>query len=238
MLETNQHSPTMKKVIRIVMSAILIASVAAVSANASGDSKKSRKEQNAEVRKELDAKASKNARKEAKAKEKAGWKTIGAGRPIEAQLDRVWKYQLENEDGENEYIIQVGTATGNTISVAQAVAKRNAQNLIARDLETTLGIMIEGDIDNSSYSDDDVQSLDNMRQVDQSFVQAKLKKMITLAEWYRKTDTGKYQVEVTMALKVSTLKEDLKEAWLNDMKARNDDMHKNLSDKLDAKEAE
>lgn len=223
----------MKKIVHLVLCALFLASISVVSANAGGDSKKTRKEQNAEVRKELDAKASKYARKEAKAKIKEGWKPIGAGRPIEAQLDRVWKYQLENENGEIEYIVQIGTANGKTLSAAQAAAKRNAQILIARELETSIGVLIEGELNNSALSDEEVQSLDNMRQVDQSFIQQNLKKTITLAEWYRKTDNGVYQVELTMALKISTLKEDVREAWLNETQSRNEDMHQKLSGKLD-----
>lgn len=233
MLETNQHSPTMKKFFCIVMSAIFIASIAAVSANASSERKKTRREQNAELRKEFDDKASKTARKQAKAKEKQGWMPIGGSRPIEAQLERVWKYQLEDEDGETQYIVESGTATGNTMSAAQAAADIAARNKIASRMETDLGIMEEGELNNSAHSDDDVQSSDNMRQVYQSFVKRKLKKTFTLAEWYRKTENGKYQVEVTMALKSSTLKEEFQEEWLRYTKVRNDDMHKKLSEKLD-----
>ena len=140
---------------------------------------------------------------------------------------------MEDEDGETQYIVESGTATGNTMSAAQAAADIAARNKIASRMETDLGIMEEGELNNSAHSDDDVQSSDNMRQVYQSFVKRKLKKTFTLAEWYRKTENGKYQVEVTMALKSSTLKEEFQEEWLRYTKVRNDDMHKKLSEKLD-----
>lgn len=60
-----------------------------------------------------------------------------------------------------------------------------------------------------------------------------LKKTILLGEWYRKTDSGKYEVQVTMAVKIATFKEEAKEAWLNEVKAKNEELRNKLNDRLD-----
>ncbi|MDE6416687.1 MAG: hypothetical protein K2K68_06660 [Duncaniella sp.] len=223
----------MKKFIYFLLCAVFFAGLTTVSTSAAEKTKKTRKEINAEYRKEFDTKASKSARKRAKELTKKGWRPIGAGKSIEAQLDRAWQYEEPNEDGELEYIVQSGTAVGNTLSSAQAAAKQQARLAIAKSLETEMGAIIEGSINHKELSDEEVRDVNEMNEVNTSFVQQKLKRTIVITEWYRDTDNGKYQVEVSMALKISTLKEEATEAWLSGVKNKNEELYKKLSGKLE-----
>lgn len=223
----------MKKFIYVVLSAMLLACVTTVPASAADETKKTRKERNAEYRKEFDTKASKSARNRAKALTKQGWKPIGSGKSIEAQLDQAWQYDTPNEDGELEYIVQSGTAIANTLATAQAAAKQQARLAIAKSLETEIGAIIESSINYEALSDDEIQEANTLNEVSSTFVKQKLKKTIVISEWYKETDNGKYKVEVSMAVKIATLKEEAKEAWLNDVKTKNEELYNKLSDKLE-----
>ncbi|MDE5774639.1 MAG: hypothetical protein K2H86_09340 [Muribaculaceae bacterium] len=199
---------------------------------AAKETPKTRKELNAEYRKEYDAKASKTARKQAKDLVRDGWKPIGSGKPIEAQLDRAWQYSEPNDDGELEYIVQSGTATANTLASAQAAAKQQARLAIAKSLEAEMGALIETSLNHQEFSEDEVRDGNEMNEVSTTYVNQKLKKTIVISEWYRETKNGKYQVTVSMAVKISTLKEEVKEAWLNGVKSKNEELYNKLSDKL------
>ena len=223
----------MKKFIYVLLCAIVLTGISTVMSSANAETKKTQRERNAEYRKEFDQKASKSARKQAKTLTKEGWKPTGSSKSIEAQLDRAWQYREPNENGELEYIVEEGTAIGNTLSAAQAAARYQARLALAKSLESEMGALIEGNLNNSELSDDEVNTLNEMREVNSSFIQQKLKKSLVISEWYRKMPNGKYQVEVSMALRIATLEEEAKAAWLNDVKARNEEMHKKLSDRLE-----
>ena len=229
----NKHSPTMKRFIIGTFTVVFLAFFAALTVNASEETKKTRKEQKAELRKEFDAKASKKARQRAKELKKDHWQLFGAGSTFEDQLERAWRYQEPNEDGEIEYIVESGTGTGKNRNAAQNAAKMNARSAIGKTLESEIGSLIEGNLNNSVMSEDEALTQDDMNEVYTSFMQQKLKKAIVVSEWYRKTDAGTYQVDVTMALRIATFKEELNELWKRETKEKNEQMHKKLSEKLE-----
>lgn len=222
----------MKRILNFVMFSMFLVGLTTMSTYASAETKKTMQERNAEYRKEFDRKASKSARKQAKELVKEGWKPIGAGKPIEAQLDRAWQYKEPNEDGEMEYLVETGTSIANTLSTAQAAAKQQARLAIAKSLESEVGSLIEGSLNHAELSDDDVRDVSKMNEVNNTFVHQKLNKSIVISEWYKKTDNGKYKVEVTMALKITTLKEETEAAWLNEVKTKNEALYDKLFDKL------
>ena len=223
----------MKKLIYFMLFLGWVIGSTPITTSAADEVKKTRNERNAEYRKEIDTKASKNARNRAKELTKKGWKPIGAGKTIEAQLDRAWPYSEPNDDGELEYIVQTGTAIANTLSSAQAAAKHQARLAIAKSLEAEIGAIIDGSLNHEELSDEEVRDTNEMNEVSNTFVNQKLKKTFVISEWYRETNNGKYQVEISMAVKISTLKEEAKETWLNDIKVKNEELYKKLSYKLE-----
>lgn len=227
----------MKKFIYFLLCAVLLSGTSTISATSSEQTKKTRKERNAEFRKEIDTKASKSARNRAKELIRAGWKPIGSGKPIEAQLDRAWQYEELNENDEREYIVEKGTAIANTLDAAQASAKHQARLAIAKSLETKLAGMTESEINNKALSDEDVSTNSNMDGVNIELVNQKLRKAIVISEWYRKTENGKYQVEVSLAIRITTLKEEAKQNWLNDIKSKNEELYNKLTEKLESEKS-
>ncbi len=209
-----------------------------VQASPADQTKKTNSERNAEYRKEYDVKASKAARNRAKELVKAGWKPVGSGKSIEAQLDRAWQYEEPNENGEFEYIVQPGTSVGNTLASAQAAAKQQARLALAKSLETEMAALIDGSLNHIEVSDEDVNDENTMNEVNTSFVRQNLKKAIVISEWYRKNANGKYEVEVSMAIKIATFKEEAKDAWLNEIKNKNEDLFYKLNQKLEQLKSE
>ena len=209
----------------------------ALTVDASEATKKTRKEQKAELRKEFDAKASKKARQRAKELKKAGWELFGAGSTFEDQLERAWRYQEPNDDGEVEYIVETGTGTGKNRNSAQNAAKVNARSAIGKAIESEFGSLMEGNSNNSVMSEDEVLTQDDINEVYTSFMQQKLKKAVVISEWYRKTDSGTYQVDVTMALRIATFKEELNDLWKKETKEKNEQLYQKLSDKLEKNKA-
>lgn len=136
-----------------------------------------------------------------------------------------------------EYIVETGTGTGKNRNSAQNAAKANARSAIGKALESEFGSLIAGSLNNSVMSEDEALTQDDINEVYTSFMQKKLKKTIVISEWYRKTDSGTYQVDVTMALRIATFKEEINELWKKETKEKNEQLYQKLSDKLENNKA-
>lgn len=227
----------MKRFIIGTLTVIVLAFVAVVTSNAGEETKKSRKEQKEEFSKVFDAKKSKAARQRAKELKKEGWQLIGGGSSFEEQLERAWRYQEPNDDGEMEYIVESGTGTADNRSGAINAAKLDARAAISRALESEISGLSESNLNNSVWSEDDAKTRADMHEVLTSFMHQNLKKAIVVTQWYRKTESRKYQAEVTLVLRISTLKEELNELWNKETKEKNEELQKKLSEKLKNSEA-
>lgn len=222
----------MKRIIYLLLSVFIIASVSTLAANAGEKSKTTQNDRRVELRKKFDAKTSKSATKRAKELVKAGWKPIGGGKPIEVQLERAWQYEEPNEDGEVEYIVESGVGIARTKDVAINIAKREAALAIAKSLEIEVSALSDGLIANRALSEEEVYTKADMSEVNKTFVSKKLKKMILLSQWYRTTENNNIEVESTWAIKISTIKEELKEAWLKEVNVKRNELNEELLERL------
>lgn len=134
------------------------------------------------------AKAGKEAKKEAKKLAKEGWKTVPGLESLENQLEKSYRLQSElDPKGYPAYFTGQGSATAADYDAAKRQALALARQNIARQLQSDLEAI-------TRVTSDATAELTARDIVIQS-----LGRLTPAMEIYRRTESGRYEVLVTLA---------------------------------------
>lgn len=219
---------------KVILSVLLILGVCAapessVYAKDKKDVYKERQEINKKKRKILNEKASKDARNEAKSLAKQGWKSAPGTLPLEKQIDRQFLLLEEyDEDGYPAYLFGSATSTGGNYDAAKLQATALAKQDLAGQIETSVGALIENDIETKQLDNGDAVSITKSLAAGKQLIQNKLGRTLPVIEIYRDNGNGK-EVRIMIAYNYEMARALAKKAIQQDLEARGD----SLSNKLD-----
>ncbi len=180
---------------------------------------KERKEMSKLAEKELKAKVDKKAKKEAKKLQKEGWKVAPGALPLEKQLDRSYKMQLqEDENFFPLFIMGEATSIGGNYDAAKMQAVNLAKVQLAGNIQTEITGLVESSVGNEQLSQEEAESITTTTMGSVSKIAQNIGRVITVVEVYRDTKSGKevrvvifYNAEMAKKATMSAVQEDLKQ---------------------------
>lgn len=192
----------MKKIIIMVLMA-MVASTAVI-AQSSVEMAKAQQELNQINMKLLNAKPSKDAKKLAKQRVKEGWRVMGSGRSMEAQItsDQLLEIEVMADDNGNpmrRFIQHSASAVAGTQNAAYAAARAACQTEIAAMIETYLAGAMQQKVDNSQSSAINAITVDKFHERSKAIIDACLRNMIPGLNIYRVLANNNYEVMVTIS---------------------------------------
>lgn len=152
----------------------------------------------------------KDAKTMAKSYAADGWKTMPGSPSLQMQFERAVKAKIERDKfGEAKYIVQTGTAIGETYNAAKFQAIQSAKAIIATDLEQ----VFEGEI-SGHLGDDGVNeaSVEAAKMTTKSAVEKKLGQVMVLSEVYKQHGPKNFEVSVQVAYDMDKAKSIAKES--------------------------
>lgn len=150
---------------------------------------------------ELDKASQKALKKQIKELKSEGWKVNPGQLPLETQLTRAFKSQVDGE-----MITGEGKSTGTVYDAAKTQAITVAKTMLAGQLRTDLTQSLKAELANQESSTGDpiskAEAIVKMqgRSIDQHLTRPKV-----LMECYRKLPDGKIEVQVTLGIPGDTL---------------------------------
>lgn len=167
------------KTLSNLISMILILVIMTVAANAQDNKKQPDKKQ----QKEQNSKIEKNAKADAKKFIKEGYTNPIGTQTLEMQFDRAWKMESElYEDGHPKYIIETGSAVGETQSAAKIQAFQSAKMTIAGNISSQVAELTKNNFSNAQLNSEEAASVTQTLSTSQTLVAQSLGRTITLVE--------------------------------------------------------
>lgn len=151
---------------------------------------------------ELNSKATKAARKAAKEYEKQGWQVAPGPLPLEKQLDRMYKMQLEFDDnGYPKYIIGEAMSPGSTYDAAKMQALELAKQNLAGQISTEVTALVESSVANNQMDSEQVASLVETVSASKNLISQRIGRVITVVDCFRvRAGSGKKITEVRVVI--------------------------------------
>ena len=172
---------------------------------------------------EINAKASKSARVEAKKLVKEGWKVAPGSMPIEKQLDRRWKMQVEqDEDGFPKYIMGQAASKGGNYDAARMQALNLAKIELAGNIATEVTALIESDVENNQMDANEAQSVTESVMGSVNTIAQSIGRTIVVSDFYRELSNKNVEVSIVLFYNGQMAKEAAKKAIKDDMMKRGD----------------
>ncbi len=225
----------MKKLISIVMTALMIGMGAMAQSNT--DLVKQRQELNKNLNKILEVKPTKEAKKQAKAYTKEGWVVPAGEHSIEQQLMRSYylnSEQMSDDYGNlsNRFIQHTAQSVAGSYNAAFASCRANAQTEISTQLSNEIAAAVQTKLDNAQRDAVSATTVDEMNQRMRSIVHQSLSNSITSIVMYRRTSNNNYEVQVRFAYdKLETLAR-IKEQMRQELKDQGDTLLPTVNEAL------
>lgn len=142
----------------------------------------------------------KQAKKEAKQLKKEGWKVPVGGLPMEQQLLKAYKLQVETDaDQQPKYIFGQAMSGGTFYDAAKIQATELAKAELAGNISTDLTTLVTTKLENRQTGPGEATSASEIVQKGKALVSQKLKMPITLIELFRDRKEGGMEVQVRLA---------------------------------------
>ena len=178
---------------------------------------------------ELNEKASKAAKKEAKSYIKEGWLVAPGHLPLEKQLDRTYQMQYEFDDlGYPKYLMSEAMSIGATYDAAKLQAIELARLTLAGQLQSEVIALVENEVANEQLSNEQAASVTETVIAGKNLISQKLGKVITIIECYREKNNGNKEVRVMIAYNTDMAIEAAKNAVVEELKKKGDELHEKL----------
>ena len=232
-LPTNNHNQTMKKIISLIVSVVLLFGTTTVYADSLKSQEKTRKEITKQSKKDLEQKASKAARKEAKKLKKNGWSVAPGALPLEKQLDKSYLMQYEyDSEGYPRYIMAEGMSIGGNYDAAKMQALELAKQNLAGQIQTEITALIENIVANEQIEQGDAASITRSVMASKNLISQSIGRIVPVVETYRVVNDNNREVLVRIAYDTDTAKAVAKKVVKEDLKQRGDDLHYKLDQLL------
>ncbi len=191
--------------VRIIISAIVSASLLLASTGVLAQDVATRKEYRKIERHErflnrqVKDKAIRSARKEARKLAKQGYKAPVGKLPIDKQLEKAWQCQYEmDSNGYPFYFIATARTTGSNYSAAQMQAVNLAKLDLAGQIQTRVNQLIEAKVANDEISAESAASINSFVSASKNLISNTLGRVMILVEIYRVNEAGNNEVQVTL----------------------------------------
>lgn len=223
----------MKKIISMVLVAMMACT--AVFAQSSIEMAKAQRELNEINMKLLNAKPTKDAKRLAKQRAKEGWKVMGSGRLMEAQITADQLLEIEvmadgNGNPMRRFIQHSASAVAGTQNAAYAAARAACQTEIAAMIETYVAGAMQQKIDNAQSSAINAMTVDKFHQRSKSIIDACLRNMQPGLNIYRVLANNNYESMVTISFDKKQVAVALKQQLQKELEIEGD---KELNDLVD-----
>ena len=177
-------------------------------------------------------KTAKEIDKEAKSLKKDGWDVAEGKLPLNKQLERSYAKQLEqDENGNDKWITSTAAGVDKKQKVAMKKATAAARQQLVQQLESQVDVLINTSLASESYSEEEINTLDNFAEEGTSYasVNTPTDDLLLLYNYNKKTKVWKCQT--TIGWNTEIAKNMALEGIRNSLK----ETSKNLRDKLDKK---
>ena len=166
---------------------------------------------------------SKDAKKEAKRLKKEGWTVSPGGLPLEKQVNRLYMYLEQADEGE-------GRATAENFAAAQIQATELARMNLASKISSEATGIIDNLVANKMLADDQAASITTTMVENKTIFSQKLGRLQTPLTVVRELKNKNKEVMVRVVSKASSIQEIAKEA----IRAELEKQGKELSEELKA----
>ena len=203
----NKNNRVMKR-IYLILGVVLFGFITPVNAQSQTERVKEYKTMKKLTESELNQKATKSARTEAKKLKKEGWLTSPGALPIEKQLDRSYRMQMEiDDDFVPVYMMGEGMSTGENYDAAKMQAIELAKQQIASQIQTELTALVESNVANNQLSAGEAASVTKSITAAKSLISQGLGRMMPVVEVYRTLNNKNKEVLVRLAYSSSKARE-------------------------------
>ena len=204
-----------------------------VTAQTVKDIRKERQEIRKESKNDLNEKATKIARKEAKKLTKEGWVTVPGALPLEKQLDKSYKMQMEyDEDMYPKYLMGEAMSIGENYDAAKMQALELAKQNLAGQIQTEVTALIENSVANQQLANEEASSLTQSIMGAKNLISQSIGRTITVMECYRVKTNKNKEVLVRIAYNGAMAKAAAKRAVQDELKSKSEDIQKKLDEIL------
>ncbi len=180
---------------------------------------------------ELNEKATKAARQAAKKYAKEGWTVPPGALPLEKQLDRVYKMQMEfDEDLFPKYLMGEAMSIGENYDAAKMQALELAKQNLAGQIQTEISALVENTVSNNQLPKEQAASVTKSVMASKNVISQSIGRVIPVIEMYRVTRSKTKEVMVRIAYNSDMAKEAAKKAVRKDLEEKGEKLH----DELDA----
>lgn len=170
-----------------------------------------------------------DAKKNAKKYEKEGWLTLPGALPLVRQLEESYKMEKSKDyNGENEFILRVALAVGQSYDAAKMQAIQVAKTYIADALESEVAGIMENSVNNQILGEDEAASIEKTLTSSKSKIAQRLGRVVTVVEQYRRLQNKNYEVMVVLAYSERQAREIAKRVVMDSMENES----KELKDRL------
>ena len=204
-----------------------------VTAQTVKDIRKERQEIRKESKNDLNEKATKIARKEAKKLTKEGWVTVPGALPLEKQLDKSYKMQMEyDEDMYPKYLMGEAMSIGENYDAAKMQALELAKQNLAGQIQTEVTALIENSVANKQLANEDAASVTQSIMGAKNLVSQSIGRTMTVMECYRVKTNKNKEVLVRIAYNGAMAKAAAKRAIQEELNEKSEEIHKKLDEIL------
>lgn len=204
-----------------------------VTAQTVKDIRKERQEIRKESKNDLNEKATKIARKEAKKLTKEGWVTVPGALPLEKQLDKSYKMQMEyDEDMYPKYLMDEAMSIGENYDAAKMQALELAKQNLAGQIQTEVTALIENSVANKQLANEDAASVTQSIMGAKNLISQSIGRTITVMECYRVKSNKNKEVLVRIAYNGAMAKAAAKRAIQEELNEKSEEIHKKLDEIL------
>lgn len=204
-----------------------------MTAQTTKDIRKERQELRKASKSELNEKATKIARKEAKKLTKEGWITAPGALPLEKQLDKSYKMQMEyDEDMYPKYLMGEAMSIGENYDAAKMQALELAKQNLAGQIQTEVTALIENSVANKQLANEDAASVTQSIMGAKNLISQSIGRTITVMECYRVKSNKNKEVLVRIAYNGAMAKAAAKRAIQEELNEKSEEIHKKLDEIL------
>ena len=194
---------------------------------------KERKEISKLSKAELNEKAVKSARQAAKKYAKEGWVVPPGALPLERQLDRVYKMQMEfDEEYFPKYLMGEAMSVGENYDAAKMQALELAKQNLAGQIQTEITALIENTVSNNQLPKEEAASVTESVMASKNMISQSIGRVIPVIEMYRVTKAKTKEVRVQIAYNADMAKEAAKKAVRQDLEKKGEKLHGELDSLL------
>lgn len=169
----------------------------------------------------------------AKELKQEGWVVSPGALPLEIQLERTFKLQMEVDDKSYpKYITGEGLSTGQNYDAAKMQATELAKQELAGRIQTEVTSLIETDVANKQLSEDDATSITKTVLASKNLISQSIGRTIILSEMHRILPNKNRQVSVWLGYNSETALEGAKNVIREELEKQGNKLHDQLDNLL------